>query len=61
MDSSGLGTVVGLYVSAKAARCNIAFVNLKKQIRELLKVSNLLSIFETCGREGIRIPEWAQR
>jgi anti-sigma B factor antagonist len=56
MDSSGLGTIVGLYVSAKAGGCNLDFVNLNKQIRELLKLSNLLSIFETCGRQGIRIP-----
>jgi anti-sigma B factor antagonist len=56
MDSSGLGTIVGLYLSAKTGGCNLDFVNLNKQIRELLKLSNLLSIFETCGREGIRIP-----
>jgi anti-anti-sigma factor len=56
MDSSGLGAIVGLYVSAKARRCDLDLINLNKQIRDLLALSNLLSIFETCGRQGIRMP-----
>jgi hypothetical protein len=45
-----------LYVSAKARRCDLDLINLNKQIRDLLALSNLLSIFETCGRQGIRMP-----
>ncbi len=52
MDSSGLGTVVGLYVSARRAKCELQLVNLSKKVRELLGLSNLLSVFEDCGKYG---------
>jgi anti-anti-sigma factor len=56
MDSSGLGTVVGLYVSAKTRGCHLQLVNLSKRVRELLGLTDLLSAFETCGRYGTRMP-----
>jgi anti-sigma B factor antagonist len=54
MDSSGLGTIVGLYVSSKSAKCELELVNLNSRIRELLSITNVLSVFEECGRSGIR-------
>jgi anti-sigma B factor antagonist len=54
MDSSGLGTLVGLYISAKKAGCELQLINLSPRIRELLGVTHLLSVFETCGRHGTR-------
>jgi anti-anti-sigma factor len=56
MDSSGLGAIVALYLSARRRNCDFVLVNLNKQIRDLLALSNLLSIFETVGRDGIRMP-----
>ena len=56
MDSSGLGTLVGLYISAKTAGCELELVNLSPRIRELLSLTNVLSVFEACGRSGARIP-----
>ncbi len=56
MDSSGLGTLVGLYVSAHGASCDLRMINLNKQVRELLGMTNLLSIFESCGQYLTRIP-----
>jgi anti-anti-sigma factor len=56
MDSSGLGTIVGLYISARSSGCRIELVNMSKPIRELLGLSHLLDIFEACGRSGTRIP-----
>ncbi|MFZ3216587.1 MAG: STAS domain-containing protein [Candidatus Acidiferrales bacterium] len=56
MDSSGLGTLVGLYISAKGARCELQLLNLSPRIRELLSMTNVLSVFEICGRTGIRLP-----
>ena len=56
MDSSGLGAVVALYLSARAKNCDFDLINLNKQIRDLLAISNLLSIFETVGRHGMRMP-----
>ena len=44
MDSMGLGTVVRLYVSAKSAGCDLKLINLGKRIRQLLGVTNLLSV-----------------
>ena len=56
MDSSGLGTLVGLYISAKGAKCELQLLNLSPRIRELLSMTNLLSVFEACGRTGTRFP-----
>jgi anti-sigma B factor antagonist len=56
MDSSGLGTLVGLYISAKGASCELQLVNLSPHIRELLSLTNVLSVFEACGRYGTRLP-----
>jgi anti-anti-sigma factor len=55
MDSSGLGTIVGLYVSARTGRCEFKLVNANQQIRELLGISNLLRLFESTGRHGGRL------
>jgi anti-anti-sigma factor len=52
VDSSGLGTVVGLYVSARTRGCQLEIVNASKQIRDLFSVTNLLSLFEPAGRHG---------
>ena len=52
MDSSGLGTIVGLYVSARTRRCAFELMNANQQIRALFGISNLLSLFEPAGRHG---------
>ncbi|MGA2456944.1 MAG: STAS domain-containing protein [Terriglobales bacterium] len=54
MDSTGLGTVVRLYVSAKSAGCVLELINLGKRIRQLLGVTNLLSVFTVIGEQNIR-------
>jgi len=55
MDSTGLGTVVRLYVSAKSAGCDLELINLGKRIRQLLGVTNLLSVFTIIGEHSIRM------
>lgn len=55
MDSMGIGALVRLYVSAKSAGCDLELINLGKRIRELLGVTNLLSVFAVCGEQGIRM------
>lgn len=52
MDSSGLGTVVGLYISARTRRCAFELTNANQQIRELFGLSHLMSLFEAAGRHG---------
>jgi anti-sigma B factor antagonist len=56
MDSMGIGVIVRLYVSAKSAGCNLQLINLCKRIREILGVTNLLSVFAIVGEDGIKLP-----
>jgi anti-sigma B factor antagonist len=55
MDSSGLGTLVGLYVSARTCGCQLQLVNINRRIRQLLGMTHLLSAFETCGKYMIKM------
>jgi anti-sigma B factor antagonist len=50
MDSSGLGTIVGLYASAKSAGVELQLINLTQQARRLLELTNLLPLFETSAK-----------
>ena len=54
MDSTGLGTLVRLYVSAKSAGCALQLFNIGKPIRQLLGATRLLSVFEVIGNNNIR-------
>jgi anti-sigma B factor antagonist len=56
MDSMGLGAIASLYVSARTAGCRLELINLSKRIRELFSITNMLSLFEVCGDNSIRIP-----
>lgn len=53
VDSMGLGTLVRIYVSAKSAGSRVELVNLGKQIRELLGITNLLSVFSNMCEQGV--------
>ena len=56
MDSMGLGTIIRLYVSAKAAGCSLELVNIGKRIQQLMGITNVLSVFTACGEHHLRIP-----
>jgi anti-sigma B factor antagonist len=56
MDSMGLGTIVGLFVSAKAAGCQLRVVNLSRRLYDLFSMTNLLTMFEVAGEIDPRIP-----
>jgi anti-sigma B factor antagonist len=46
VDSSGLGTLVGLKVSAGAAAyCNLEFINFAPRVKELLQATKLNQLF----------------
>jgi anti-anti-sigma factor len=48
LDSSGLGTLVGLKVSAiKEGYCRLELVNLSPRVKELLRLSNLTQLFSS--------------
>jgi anti-sigma B factor antagonist len=55
MDSMGLGSLVRLYVSTKAAGCELELINFGPRIRQLLDLTGLLSVFTVCGENDIRI------
>lgn len=53
VDSMGLGTLVRLYCSAKSGGARLELINLGKQIRELLGITNLLSVFGDICEKGV--------
>ena len=56
MDSSGLGTIVKLYVTGRTSGCTVSLVNFNRRVRELLGMTNLLRIFEACADHTARMP-----
>jgi anti-sigma B factor antagonist len=52
MDSMGLGTLVRLYVSAKAGGCSLELIHLGKRVKELLGVTHLLGVFTVVGENS---------
>ncbi len=55
VDSMGMGTLVRLYVSAKSAGSCVELVNLGKKVRELLGITNLLSLFGDMCEKGVAV------
>jgi len=48
MDSSGLGALIGLKVSAvKQGLCILEFVNMTSRVMELLRISNLAKVLSS--------------
>ncbi len=45
IDSSGLGALVGVWVSAEREGCELKLVNLTDRIKELLRLTNLDQFF----------------
>jgi anti-anti-sigma factor len=46
MDSSGMGTLVKLWISTKRSDCELKVINLNERIKDLLRISNLSKILE---------------
>jgi len=46
MDSSGLGAIVGLYVSARRQHCALKLINLNQRLQDLFRLTKLASVFE---------------
>lgn len=56
MDSSGLGAIVSLWVSAKSAHCQLQFYSLSTPVKRLLGTTHILEAFESCGSHLSRLP-----
>jgi anti-sigma B factor antagonist len=55
VDSTGLGALVRLSVSARQVGCEFKLLHLGKQLRNVLKLTNLLSVFGQMEDQGINI------
>jgi anti-sigma B factor antagonist len=55
VDSTGLGALVRLYTSARQTGCELKLLHLGKQLRNLLKMTNLLSVLCQAEDHGINV------
>ncbi len=55
LDSTGMGCLAMLYMTARKAGKTVRLKNLNKRIRDLLKLTNLLSLFGTYDDSGVII------
>ena len=46
IDSGGLGTLVGVYSSARAAGADIKLTGLGQRLRDVLQITKLVTVFE---------------
>ena len=56
MDSSGLGSIISIYVTAKKSGCELRLININQRVRDLLGITHILSMFEDFGQFNIRMP-----
>ena len=61
IDSGGLGTLVGLYTSARSAGGVIKLANLTNRVGELLQVTKLLTVFEVYSNDVQAAESFKQR
>ncbi len=47
VDSAGLGTIVGLHLSAKGAGCQLKLIHLSPRVKELLKITRLADVLDS--------------
>ncbi len=55
VDSMGLGALVRSYIHARQEGCDLKLRHLGKQVRNVLKMTNLLSVFSEAEDHGITI------
>jgi anti-sigma B factor antagonist len=46
LDSSGLGALVGLYISARRHNCEFKLIHLNQRLKELFRLTKLAAVFE---------------
>jgi len=55
LDSSGIGMIVRLFVSAKSAKGTLQLANISGRVRQLLGITDLLSVLQVIGENNIRM------
>jgi anti-sigma B factor antagonist len=61
IDSGGLGTLVGLYTSARNAGGSIKLANLTQRVGDLLQVTKLLTVFDVYDGEDMAVRAFRKR
>jgi anti-sigma B factor antagonist len=51
IDSGGLGTLVGVYSSARSAGADIKLTGLGQRLRDVLQITKLVTVFEVYDTE----------
>ena len=51
IDSGGLGTLVGVYSSARAGGADIKLTGLGQRLRDVLQITKLVTVFEVYDNE----------
>lgn len=46
VDSSGLGSILGTYVSAKSDGCELKLINVHPRVKDLLNITHLSKVLE---------------
>jgi anti-sigma B factor antagonist len=46
IDSSGLGALVGIFLTARRQECELKLINLSPRLKELFRLTRLAEIFE---------------
>ncbi len=52
IDSGGLGTLVGVYSSARAAGADVKLTGLNQRIKDVLQITKLVTVFEVYDTEA---------
>lgn len=61
IDSGGLGTLVGLYTSARSHGGHIKLANLTHRVGELLQLTKLLTVFDVHDNEVVAAQSFTER
>ena len=61
IDSGGIGTLVSLFTTARAAGGDIKLVNLTRRVGDLLQITKLITVFETYDNKTQAVQAFAQK
>lgn len=59
IDSTGLGELVGGYVSARNRGAEVKLLNLQSRIKDLLQVTKLLTVFDCFENRDVAVASFA--
>lgn len=61
IDSGGLGTLVGLYTSARGTQADIKLANLTQRVRDQLQITKLVTVFESYESEEAAVRSFTEK